>query len=122
MWINKSVQLPTYAGNVTLPVAAATIDQYLLPTGPTAANLPHAAASDEWYERTDRGTDIVPFHRPCSAYYADSESKPEQGRKDARKLQCTIYDQINTIEQPLERHEITSFHNCKFGGRPVRKI
>jgi len=65
------VQLPTCAENVALPAFAAArraaapcccdagraaIDRYLLPAGPTAANLP----------------DTVPFHRPCSAYCAGS--------------------------------------------------
>ena len=45
------VQLHTYADNVALPTsarAAAAIDRYLLPAGPTAANSPHAAAAGEW--------------------------------------------------------------------------
>ena len=31
----------------------AAIDRYLLPTGPTAANPPHAAAAGEWNRQTD---------------------------------------------------------------------
>ena len=41
---------------------------YLLLSGPTAANPPHAIAADEW----DGQTDTVPFQRPCCAYYAGS--------------------------------------------------
>jgi len=52
----------------------ATIDQYLLPTGRSAANPPHVAATvDRWDRqmggRTDGQTDR---HRPCSAYYVGS--------------------------------------------------
>ena len=47
--------------------AAAAIDRYLLLAGPTAAGLLLWARAG-----TDRRTDTVPFHRPCSAYYADS--------------------------------------------------
>ena len=39
------------------PAAAATIDRYLLPTGPTAANSRHDAAVGEWDRRTDGQTD-----------------------------------------------------------------
>ena len=68
-----------YAENVALPAFAATrrnaalcccgagraaIDRYLLPAGPTAAN-----------PQTDRRTDTVLFHRPCSAYYVGSANK-----------------------------------------------
>jgi len=49
-------------------VDRASIDRYLLPAGPTAANPPHAAAAGEW----DKRTDSVPFYRPCSAHYAGS--------------------------------------------------
>ena len=65
------VQLPTCADNVALPAFAAerraaapcccgagraAIDRYLLPAGPTAANLPHAAAAGEWDRQTDGRT------------------------------------------------------------------
>jgi len=39
-----------------LPAAAAEINQYLLPAGPTAANPPQAAAAGEWNRRTDEWT------------------------------------------------------------------
>jgi len=40
-----------------LPAAAAAeINQYLLPAGPTAANPPHAAAAGEWNRLTDERT------------------------------------------------------------------
>ena len=51
--------------------AAAAID-HLLPAGRIAANPPHDAAAEEWERQTDSWTDTVPFHRPCSAYYAGS--------------------------------------------------
>ena len=85
------IQLPTSAVNVALPTFAAVrraaapcccgacraaIDRYLLPTGPTAANPPYAAAAvklnRETDEQTDIGTDTVPLHRPCFIYYASS--------------------------------------------------
>jgi len=87
-------QLPTYAENMALPAFAdarraaaprccgagrAAVDRHLLPAGPTAANPPHAAAAGGWNSQTDRQTnrrtDTVPFHRPCFAYYAGSDSK-----------------------------------------------
>ena len=39
----------------------AAIDQYILPTRLTAANLPYAAAVVKW----DRRMDIVSLHKPC---------------------------------------------------------
>ena len=78
---NKSiVQLPTCTENVALPTFVAArhaaalcccgtsctaINRYLLLAGPTAANLPHAAAAYKWDRQTDRWTDIAPFHRLC---------------------------------------------------------
>ena len=46
------------------------INQYLLPTGPTAANLLllWAWAETEMDGQMDGWTDTVPFHRLCSAY------------------------------------------------------
>ena len=51
---------------VQMPMGHAAIELYLVPAGPTAGNLPHAAAVGEW----DRRTDTVPFHRPRSAQNA----------------------------------------------------
>ena len=84
----------SYAENVALPAFAAalraaapcccgtgcaTIDRYLLLAWPTAANIPHAAAAGELdrraIRRTERRMDTVPFHRPCSAHYADSANR-----------------------------------------------
>jgi len=48
------VQLPTYADNVALP-AFTRSDQYLLPAGPTAANLKQRVC---W----DRRVGTVTFH------------------------------------------------------------
>ena len=57
----------------------ATIDRYLLLAWPTAANIKHAAAAGELdrraIRRTERRMDTVPFHRPCSAHYADSANR-----------------------------------------------
>jgi len=102
------VQLPTCADNVALPAFAAArraaapcccgagraaIDRYLLPAGPTAANLPHAAAAGEW----DRRTGTVPFHRPCAAYYTGSANNS----KIATDLCfCTRYPQISVKIKP----------------------
>ena len=48
------------------------IDRYFVPAGPTAANLPHAAAAvDRWDMQTDGRTDTVPFI-DAVAYYANS--------------------------------------------------
>jgi len=90
---NKSVQLPTSAVNVALPLVLrfaaacraaapcccgagrAAIDRYLLPTGPKQQTrhtlLQRANGADR---QTDRQTDTVPLHRPCYAYYASSTS------------------------------------------------
>jgi len=43
----------------------ATIDQYLMPTGCSTANTPHAAATVNRWDR----------HKPCCAYYAGSAKK-----------------------------------------------
>jgi len=53
---------------VALPTRA--IDRYLRLAGPTAANLQQRSAVGEW----DTQTDTVPFHRPCSTYYAGTGS------------------------------------------------
>ena len=73
------VQLPTSADNVTLLAfaderpAAAAVDRYLLPVGPTAANpTAHAAAAiDKWDRQTDRPTPYR-YADPAAtaAYYA----------------------------------------------------
>ena len=76
--------LPTYADNAALPAFAcrwadrAAIDQYLVPAGPTAANLQRRVCCCETKlgqtdKRTeDRQTDTVPLHRPCSVYCVGS--------------------------------------------------
>jgi len=48
--------LPAFAAerHAAAELAAATIDQYLLPAGPTAANQPHAAAAGKWDRQMDR--------------------------------------------------------------------
>ena len=53
--------------------AAAPIDRYLLPAGPSAANLQQrVCCRGSVLGQTDRRTDTVPLHRPRSAYYAGS--------------------------------------------------
>jgi len=42
-----------------LTAAAAAVDRYLLLTGPTAANSPHAAAAGEWDRQIDRHRTIT---------------------------------------------------------------
>jgi len=55
------------------PAAAAAIDRYLLPPGPQqqTCNNAFAAVGPCWNRQTERRTDTVPFHRPCSAFYAE---------------------------------------------------
>jgi len=53
-------------------VGHAGIDRYLLKTGPTAANLFHAAAAGKWDRQTRGWADTLMFHRPCSTYYVSS--------------------------------------------------
>jgi len=55
------------------PAAAAAIDRYLLPPGPQqqTCNNAFAAVGPCWDRQTERRTDTVPFHRPCSAFYAE---------------------------------------------------
>jgi len=78
------LQLPTPAANVALPAFAAArraaapcccgagraaIDRHLLPTGPGPQQQTRRTQLQRANE-TDRRTDTVPLHRPCSAYYA----------------------------------------------------
>ena len=51
------------------PAAVATIDWYLLPVGPTAANLQQrvGCCGPCWERWMDRQTDTIPFHRPYSS-------------------------------------------------------
>jgi len=62
-----------------LPTTAAAIDRFLLPTGPTAANLQQrVCCCGPMLGQTspaDRRTDTVPIHRLCSTYYAYSANK-----------------------------------------------
>jgi len=58
MWHYPRAPAPSRAA-----VRRAAIDRYLLPAGPTAANL---------QQQTDGRMDAVPFHRLCSACYAGS--------------------------------------------------
>ena len=77
------VQLPsvTYVDNVTLPAfppaVAATINRYLLPAGPTAANLHQrrvAAGWDRWTDRRTPDSCIYPAAR--GAYYLCMRTVP----------------------------------------------
>ena len=62
------------------PAAAVATHQYILPAGPTAANLQPQGACGQcqvcccgpMLGQTYGRTDTVPFHRPCSEYYAGS--------------------------------------------------
>ena len=55
--------LPAFVAErrATVRRTAVAIDQYLLLTGPTAANPPHAAAA---VDRSERQTNTVPLHKP----------------------------------------------------------
>jgi len=61
-------------------VPAAAIGRYRLSAGLTAANPPHAAMAGERDRQTDRRTDTVPFHRPCSAYYSANSANNAEDR------------------------------------------
>ena len=61
-------------------VPAAAIGRYRLPAGLTAANPSHAAMAGERDRQTDRRTDTVPFHRPCSAYYSANSANNAEDR------------------------------------------
>ena len=63
------------------PAAIAAIDRYLLPAGHMqhqTCSRGFAAVGPCWerqtYRETNRRTDYIPFHVPCSAYYAGSAS------------------------------------------------
>ena len=74
---------PARAARRLLRARCAAIDRYLLSAGRSAANPPQtAAAVDRW----DRQTDAWPFHRPCSAYYADSVDNAAK-----INIQCRYY-------------------------------
>jgi len=51
-----NVALPAFAA-VCRAVASCCCDQYLIPTGPTAANPQLTAAAGEWNRKTDGQTD-----------------------------------------------------------------
>ena len=88
----------TSAANATLlafaaerPAAApAAVDRRsLLPARRSAANPPHAT--------TDGRTDIGPFHRPCSAYYASSVNDAEKCSFSHRRSGVMIIYFVNLI-------------------------
>jgi len=70
-------------------------DRYLLPTGPTAENPPHAAAAGQWDRQTDRRqrrrkniwTDTVPLHRRCSAHNTGNTNKQMPACHEINSLQ-----------------------------------
>ena len=51
---------------------AAAIDRYLLPPGPQQQTRRTLL---QWENGTDRRTDTVPIHRPCSTYYTGIANK-----------------------------------------------
>jgi len=76
-------QPPTYADNVALPafarrccsnrsISAENLQQRVCCCGPMRG-------------QTDRRTDTVPFHRPCSAYYAGNASDQSMTKSHAQK-------------------------------------
>ena len=53
--------------------AAATIDRYIRPAGPTAASLLGQSGTERRTDgQTNKQTDTVSYHKPCYAYYAGS--------------------------------------------------
>ena len=66
------------------PATAAANNRYLLPAGPTAANLPQQVWLRRWDSpmlgQTDGWTDTVPFYKPCSTYYVRSTNKWQSAR------------------------------------------
>ena len=64
-----------HCSQLLLSAGRAAIDRHLLPTGPTAANPPHAAAAvDRWVRQTDGRT---PYrYIDPAAYYAGSANSP----------------------------------------------
>ena len=66
------VQLPTYADNMALPAFTRRCSSN---PSISAANLQQrvcCCGGPCWDKQTNRRTDMVPFHRPCSAYFVGS--------------------------------------------------
>jgi len=72
---SRCVQLPTHADNVALPVftrRTPLLQQSIDISCPPCPQQQTRRTLLQWANGTDRRTDTVPFHRPCSAYYAGS--------------------------------------------------
>ena len=72
---SRCVQLPTHADNVALPVfvrRTPLLQQSIDISFPPGPQQQTRRTLLQWANGTDRRTDTVPFHRPCSAYYAGS--------------------------------------------------
>ena len=86
---------------IRLPHAdRAAIDQYILPTGPTAANPQQQCAAVGWDGGTDRQTDARQLRRPCSAYYARGANNDATVATCA-KLRETVTRMMST-ERPTQ--------------------
>ena len=105
------IQPPAYTDNVTLPAFACHMPLLLLSTGSAAIvhNSKHAAvgllqvfqlwayagpfllgvhAGPDGQRQTDRRTDTIPLHRPCSAYCV-------------RAVPITVYEHTHTFNGPF---------------------
>ena len=84
------------------PAAAAAIDRYLLPAGPTAANLQQRGSASKW-DRQENGRTPYRFIDPAgltgravpvTMTHLYRYSKKQDRRTHARNLQCCSQDQL----------------------------
>jgi len=81
-----------------LSAGRAAIDRYLLPAGPTAANLQRwVCCCGPMLGQTDGRTGTVPLHRPSSAYYVGS----------ANELNCSLGTLVWTVPLEYTRWELS---------------
>ena len=95
-------------------VRHAAVDRYLLPTAMFAA-VTHAG--------TDRQTDILPFHRPCSVIATNW--RPDSRKKVNRLINFTTeyqYKDARTAHIMRQLHSLCYFHKKKHLGSLSCKI
>jgi len=104
-------------------VRHAAVDRYLLPTAMFAA-VTHAG--------TDRQTDILPFHRPCSVIATNW--RPDSRKKVNRLINFTTeyqYKDARTAHNMRQLHSLCYFHKKNIWAhfpakllknRPVKKF
>ena len=107
---------------------SAAIDRYLLPAGPTAANLQQRVCwcgptlrQIDWRTegQTDRWMDTIPFHRPHSAYYMGSILRhhsdiwqPQNWKNRNNNFQLMINSYSARVQlQQSPRYKLTETHN-----------